>query len=692
MAKPKPKKQGIKTLNDIDKLQKSIEWYDTVQIKNITYELIEELRRLLKENETLAGKIHNYTCSEKVEELQDTPLILQRYIDLFNAIPDAVFVHTLHPNEPPGKFIEVNRVACERLGYTREELLNMSYINIDDKDSSTDLKPIIEKIIKREPCTFRQVHVSKNGKKIPVEIHAKPIQIGGKPATISIVTDIRDRVASIERQEKLLHIIESAPIGIAMVNREGALVDCNRHFEKIVGYTREVLLELSYKKLTFQEDLKQEIPLIKKLWKKEISDYRIEKRYIKKNGDIKWVEVSCSLLERPGMRTEYAFAFVQDITERVNTRKKLEESEKKLKYAEKIAKIGYFEIDIKSKTCKCSDEIYEIFGITPEEVLDVQSMDNFTRFIHDTDKEKVINSFFRGIHAAEPMQLNFRIKRKDKKTRVIQSRTEVILHDNQEPVSVFGTIQDITDQEKARRLLQQQNRKLTGLNDTKDKLFSIISHDLKAPYNNLLGFTELLYRKIKSGDLAKIEEYAYYINTSARQGYELLQRLLEWSVTQTGKIEISKEDIFPFKIVNEEIESLKISAVKKDIIIQNELDQELTIYSDPNVFRIITRNLLSNAIKFTPAGGQIDISAVRTPDKTYIGIRDTGVGLTEQEIARLFKLKKTDTRGTAGEKGTGLGLLICKELVEKAGGKITVESHKGLGSTFMITLPSKGIE
>lgn len=241
---------------------------------------------------------------------------------------------------------------------------------------------------------------------------------------------------------------------------------------------------------------------------------------------------------------------------------------------------------------------------------------------------------------------------------------------------------------KTQTALKISERKLKESNMSKDKFFSIIAHDLKAPFNSLLGFSELLVKEIQSNNLVYIKKYAHLIHKVSNQSYSLLNNLLDWSLAQTGGMKFNPEKVNFTEMSNELIDYFNNIAQNKKISIKSTINSNLELVADRNMLTTIIRNLLSNAIKYTPQDGEITISATKDIKETNISIKDTGVGIKTEDLGKLFKIEEaSSTRGTENEKGTGLGLILCCDLVEKHNGKIWVESKVGSGSLFSFTIP-----
>jgi len=241
-----------------------------------------------------------------------------------------------------------------------------------------------------------------------------------------------------------------------------------------------------------------------------------------------------------------------------------------------------------------------------------------------------------------------------------------------------------------RNRTQKKAEELKLLNATKDKFFSIIAHDLKNPFNSLLGFSDLLKNDFNRLEAHEIKRYIEIIHDSSKHGFNLLENLLQWSRAQTGSIAYYPKFFKLNELIEKCVQLYQNNADKKHIQIFNEVPDNLVLFGDEEMLSTVFRNLVSNAIKFTPNMGKVKIKTSRGIRKVTISIVDTGVGIPEDKIAKLFKIDvQHSTLGTSNEKGTGLGLILCKEFVEKHGGKIKVESERKNGSEFKVILPLK---
>lgn len=233
-----------------------------------------------------------------------------------------------------------------------------------------------------------------------------------------------------------------------------------------------------------------------------------------------------------------------------------------------------------------------------------------------------------------------------------------------------------------------RTQELAELNRTKDKFFSIIAHDLKNPFNTLLGFSELLLENMSMFSAAQIEEYISIIFETSQSSYSLLENLLDWSRAQTGRIQVLPQEIDMHRLASDNLRLLESLALKKSIVLNNNVYPGTKAWGDLNMVNTVVRNLLSNAVKYTSQEGKISVGCEFVEEGIKMEISDTGVGIKTENTGKLFRIDQNySTKGTADETGTGLGLILCKEFIEKNHGSIGVTSEFGIGSNFYFTLP-----
>jgi signal transduction histidine kinase len=265
--------------------------------------------------------------------------------------------------------------------------------------------------------------------------------------------------------------------------------------------------------------------------------------------------------------------------------------------------------------------------------------------------------------------------------------------------SVFLIMLGIKNRDKRQLLVElnnknlqisNQNEELTEANTSKDRLFSIISHDLRNPFNTILGYSDLLKSSIEEYDNKEARKFASHINMAAEQTLNLLNNLLQWAKIQRKQLRYQPEEV-DLILVSEEVRRFgNEMAGTKNLHLVNHISPGLKVLADREMLKTILRNLLGNAIKFSNAGGKIILSAQTTTRETIICVEDNGIGIQKELAKSLFDPNENHSKpGTSGEEGTGLGLVVCKEFVEMHGGKIWMESTPGAGSTFCFSIPLK---
>ena len=237
--------------------------------------------------------------------------------------------------------------------------------------------------------------------------------------------------------------------------------------------------------------------------------------------------------------------------------------------------------------------------------------------------------------------------------------------------------------------LKESEKQLKEANATKDEFFSIIAHDLKSPFMSLLGFSDVIREDYKKMERDDIKIFADSMYKSVRGTYRLIENLLDWSRFQTGKMDCIILNLNINDLTTQVLELYRDITFEKNITINNNIENDIYILADDYMVKTMLRNLIANAIKFTDSNGNITLSSNDVDDKVEISVTDTGTGISEEDLKKLFiSGRKFSTTGLRGETGTGLGLMLCKEFVEKNNGSISVKSTIGKGSVFTITFPA----
>jgi PAS domain S-box-containing protein len=254
---------------------------------------------------------------------------------------------------------------------------------------------------------------------------------------------------------------------------------------------------------------------------------------------------------------------------------------------------------------------------------------------------------------------------------------------------IFAVTRDISERKRFESELKSKNEELNRLNIEKDRFFSIISHDLRSPFNSLLGLSGILVEEIADMTEEQIREISVSIRNSLTNLYRLLENLLEWSVMEQGSFHFNPENIKLPALIDESLILVGEFAKAKNIQIMINIQGDFAIVGDKNILQMVIRNLVSNAVKFTPRDGQIEISAETIDDKAVIiKVKDSGIGMDPTIVNNLFNFNnQINRKGTENEASTGLGLVLCKMLIEKHNGKLWAESEVGNGSVFYVSIP-----
>ena len=308
-----------------------------------------------------------------------------------------------------------------------------------------------------------------------------------------------------------------------------------------------------------------------------------------------------------------------------------------------------------------------------------------------TGVSEIYKKAYEGINHEHTFEYNLGIKentwdtRKD--TRIFNEKIVPITNSKERVDYVLAILEDITEKQHADEELKKRELQLENLNATKDKLFSIIGHDLRNPFNALIVMNNLVSQKIDLNDTTAAKEILEIIQKSSLHALNLLENLLQWSKLQTGSLEFNPTKINFEELVNSIDNLLKANYSEKNLKIKVVVEPYLRINADRYMIETIMRNLITNAIKFSNEGGTIEVVAMKVDGFTQVSVKDNGIGVSKNNIHKLFSIDDNfTTPGTKQEKGSGLGLVLCKEFVEKHGGKIRVESKENEWAKFTFTI------
>ncbi|WP_159518112.1 PAS domain-containing sensor histidine kinase [Sunxiuqinia indica] len=368
-----------------------------------------------------------------------------------------------------------------------------------------------------------------------------------------------------------------------------------------------------------------------------------------------------------------------------NTKKTtaLKESEKKYQTLINQSLDGIYIEDERGNILECNTQGHRMFGYTKEEMLKLSLRDLVSSEFRDLIPDLIPDEM-----ATEDVYLERENVKKDGTVFPTEINTKFITLDGERRLIAY--VKDNTEKKKIEEALKKSEAKLRDLNIAKDKILSIIAHDLKNQFNAILGYCDLIQEDGEQLERRTLLQYAAEVNLTANETYSLLENLLDWAMMQKEMASFNPVHIQLSKLVNQVIDTLSGTAHIKKIKLTGQVGEELAVYADQNMLRTVIRNLTANAIKFTPRNGRIELCALPEKDNQsiVIEIKDNGIGITQEKLDRLFSMQSHEsTFGTDNEKGSGLGLIVCKEFIERHDGKIWAKSEKGEGSSFFVELP-----
>ena len=386
--------------------------------------------------------------------------------------------------------------------------------------------------------------------------------------------------------------------------------------------------------------------------------------------------------ENESLKTRYE----QDISERKRLDDILHQNEDRYRDLVENSNDLICTHDLEGNLLSVNNAAVNITGYSKEETIKMNMKD-----IIVPEYRRIFDAYLAKIKAIGHAQGLMIVQTKTGERRIWEYNNTLRTEDVAKPI-VRGMVKDVTKLKSTESALKKLNAELTKSNTEKDKFFSIIAHDLKTPFLGFLGLTQEIIKNASDISIQELTQMGMTMYQAADNLFKLLQNLLEWAQLQSGTISTEPNDILLTKMIAKNIEMIKNRSEQKDISIINKVTDPIHAYADEKMVNSILLNLLSNALKFTNRSGTITVSAGETEDKMIeLSVRDTGIGIPKSMVEKLFKVgTKTGRKGTRGELSTGLGLLLCKEFVEKNNGKIWVESKEKLGSTFYFTLRSNG--
>lgn len=491
---------------------------------------------------------------------------------------------------------------------------------------------------------------------------------------------LEKRLSDIENSNLELTLFEHTLNGISeclsITDFENNILFANKAFVETYGYGRDEILGCNISIISSS----QNDPGINKLVLEQTlqGGWEGELYNTKKDGSEFLISLKTSVIKNEKGEPIALIGAARDLSDEMKTRLELQEAENKYRSLFMELKDTVFESTPEGKLIDINPAGLELFGYNSIEELLSANISN-DLYADAKDRQKFLDELEKSGFVKGHV-VNY--KKRNGETGIVLETAFAVKDENGRIVSYRGILRDITD-------LKKTEAELKNLNASKDKFFSIIAHDLRSPFGSLLSFSEFLMEDIDELTKDEIKLFASKINESSKAVFELLNNLLQWSRIQTGRMDYLPENYNLRSLAEQNINIFRDNAKSKHIEIINEIKSEIVIFADENMLNSILRNLISNAVKFTNAGGKVVLSAEIKKEFVEINVTDTGIGISDEIINQLFQIDvHLTTPGTASEEGTGLGLILCKEMVNINGGEIRVKSSLGNGTTFTFTLPA----
>ena len=651
-------------------------------------ELIKELQELQQEHNFLKLSYDKEIAGfrKTVALLQENFAKLQVTID---EAPVCVAMVGLDKH-----FLYCNKVFCHWIGHTEEEMKGKTIADItfaeDVKIGMDDLRAILTG--EKESSHVPKRYVCKDGRVVWGDVNIRLIRTpDGKPLYfLPIIQDITERKQAEEKikesEELFKHVFESSNVGKSITLPTGE-INVNQAFCNMLGYSGEELKNKKWQDLTPRDEVPAIMEIITSLLTGEKSEARFKKNYVHKNGTRIYADVSVALLRDQQGKPLHFITTIVDISEQKQAEEALKSSEERYALVIDASEQGIWDWNVETNEVFFSEQWKKQIGYNDHELKN--DFNTWIEHLHPDEREYCQNAV--SAYLNQPVEhffLEFRFRHKDGTYRWIHNKASSLKNDEGKVIRMFGTHKDITERKIADAKILEINKQLTELNATKDKFFNIIAHDLKSPFNSIVGFSELLVDMARDKDYDEMGKYAGIIHQSAHRAIDLLVNLMEWARSQTGRIEFNPEIFEMDELINNVVELLSDNAAQKSIKISKTMPSKGIAKADKAMISTVLRNLIANSIKFTKPGGEIILSVTENNSEITVAVRDNGIGIPAHLTAKLFRLDESfTTRGTEKEQGTGLGLILCKEFVEKNGGKIWVESTENKGTVFTFTVP-----
>lgn len=638
-----------------------------------------------------------HDISKRVEAERKLKESEARFRMIFENAFDGISIFEENEDVNQRKLIDCNEQYAAMSGYSKQELLDTVFVNKLMVNIETDNNKVRLKSLTDQSGYHGQFKwIRPDGKDNIVQYNARPIELNGKLYSIGIDRDITEYKQYEKQLIKLSQAVEQSPVSIVITDLDGNIEYANPQACKTTGYTCEELKGKNPRVLQSGETSKDEY---KYLWDSILQGKEWHGMFHnkKKTGELYWESSSVApIFDDRGSLINY-IAVKEDVTEKRKTEEALKQSEQKLKDAQRITGMGSWEVNLLTGVAVWSENQYRLFDLDPEIHNSIDLHKYFLSHLHPDDKIKIDNSFSVLLKSDEQLSVEIRAV-KDNGEIIWLLNNTVPEYDNKgQLVGLRGSNIDITQKKNFEQQIIELNRdlelkiksrteELEKANEAKSEFLSRMSHELRTPMNSILGFAQLL----EMGELNNTQKKAVgHILHSGRHLLSLINEVLDISKIESGHLSISPEPVKPDDVITEAIGIMASLSEKSGIAISYSagIQKDISVLTDKQSYKQILLNLLNNAIKYNRPHGKVQIELTLTDGGEYakLQVSDTGIGISKEDISRLFIPFERIGADKTGIEGTGLGLAVVKKLVDAMGGKLGVESTPGVGSSFWVS-------
>jgi PAS domain S-box-containing protein len=542
----------------------------------------------------------------------------------------------------------------------------------------------IERMYVRNPFVL-DVNYSYKEKDLWLQMFHNPLPEGGFVRTF---TDITERKNSdrklLEKTNEIEKFFSLTVDLLCIVNMEGSFKRINQAWQEFLGYDVDELIDRKIFEYIHPDDIDDTVTAMEDLASGK-PVYNFINRYRHKDGSYRWLEWRANPYE-----SILIYAAARDITERTKFEEILRQNEEKYRFLTENVGDMIWQIDKDYNYFYVSPSIENILGYSSEEIIGksfysilTPSSADYLAEVEEKQRYELQYHFLRsGVYELQHI-------RKDGSLVWCEVHSSPLYTPDGKLIFSQGVTRDIHSRKEAERKLKDYAAELKEVNATKDRFFSIISHDLKSPFNGLIGMTQEFKENARDFSYEEIAQFGNEMHEAVVNTYRLLENLLEWSRVQLDQIQFQPQSVNLAGEAEKIKQLFAVTSAQKNITIFNEADKNIFVNADINMLSGILRNLIVNAIKFSNRGGMVWINAELKDGSVIVSVKDNGVGMNDEIKRKIFRADTMyTTYGTEKERGTGLGLLLCREFIEKHNGRIWVESEPGKGSTFFFSIPA----